>query len=138
MVGGLDDAPLKSLDKIAPLARRQRAEFIRQAVKEAIRRREYEHIREAYGAYEFLNKVIAAEITTTIRHIPIEVAIGPEEGLPKKCVVNCDNLRTIPKQNLVEKISRIPPHRIPEVKRAVGYALGWEELIEPGHKSRER
>jgi predicted transcriptional regulator len=44
----LDDATLKSLDKIAPAAKRQRAEFIRQAVKEAIRRLEYEQIREAY------------------------------------------------------------------------------------------
>jgi mRNA interferase MazF len=82
------------------------------------------------GAYEFLNKVVAAEITTTIRHIPIEVPLGPTEGLPKKCVVNCDNLRTIAKQNLVQRISQLPSHRIPEVKRAVGYALRWEELIE--------
>jgi mRNA interferase MazF len=81
-------------------------------------------------AYEFLNKVVAAEITTTIRHIPIEVPLGLAEGLPKKCVVNCDNLRTIPKLNLVKRISRLRPPRIPEVKRAVGYALGWEELIE--------
>jgi predicted transcriptional regulator len=44
----LDDATLKSLDRIAPAAKRQRAEFIRQAVKEAIRKREYEQIREAY------------------------------------------------------------------------------------------
>lgn len=44
----LDDATLKSLDRIAPAARRKRAEFIRQAVKEAIRRHEYEQIREAY------------------------------------------------------------------------------------------
>ncbi len=44
----LDDATLRSLNKIAPAAKRQRAEFIRQAVKEAIRRREYEQIREAY------------------------------------------------------------------------------------------
>jgi predicted transcriptional regulator len=44
----LDDATLKSLNKIAPAAKRQRAEFIRQAVKEAIRKREYEQIREAY------------------------------------------------------------------------------------------
>ena len=44
----LDDATLKSLNKIAPAAKQQRAEFIRQAVKEAIRRREYEQIREAY------------------------------------------------------------------------------------------
>ncbi len=44
----LDDATLKSLDKIAPAAKRQRAEFIRQAVKEAIRRQEYDQIRAAY------------------------------------------------------------------------------------------
>jgi predicted transcriptional regulator len=44
----LDDLTLKSLNKIAPAAKRQRAEFIRQAVKDAIRKREYEQIREAY------------------------------------------------------------------------------------------
>jgi len=45
-------------------------------------------------------------------------------------VVNCDNLRTIPRQNLVGRIARLPQSKIVEVKRAVGYALGWEELIE--------
>ena len=44
----IDEPTLRSLDKIAPAAKRQRAEFIRQAVKEAIRKREYEQIREAY------------------------------------------------------------------------------------------
>ena len=44
----LDDLILKSLDKVAPAAKRQRIEFIRQAVKGAIRDREYEQIREAY------------------------------------------------------------------------------------------
>jgi mRNA-degrading endonuclease toxin of MazEF toxin-antitoxin module len=73
---------------------------------------------------------VAVEITTTIRHIPIEVPLGKAEGMPKPCVVNCDNLRTISKVHLVERISRIPARRIPEVKRAVGYALAWEELIE--------
>ena len=44
----LDESTLRSLNKIAPAAKRQRAEFIRRAVKEAIRQREYEQIREAY------------------------------------------------------------------------------------------
>jgi predicted transcriptional regulator len=44
----IDDATLKSLNKIAPAAKRQRAEFIRQAVKEAIRKQEYRQIHEAY------------------------------------------------------------------------------------------
>ena len=81
-------------------------------------------------AYGVLSKFVAAEITATIRHIPIEVPLGKAEGMPKPCVVNCDNLRTISKVHLVERISRIPPRRIREVKQAVGYALAWEELIE--------
>jgi metal-responsive CopG/Arc/MetJ family transcriptional regulator len=44
----IDEPTLRSLNKIAPAAKRQRAEFIRQAVKEAIRKREYEEIRKAY------------------------------------------------------------------------------------------
>ena len=44
----IDEPLLQSLNKVAPAAKRQRAEFIRQAVKEAIRNREYEAIREAY------------------------------------------------------------------------------------------
>jgi mRNA-degrading endonuclease toxin of MazEF toxin-antitoxin module len=81
------------------------------------------------GAYAVLNKFVAAEITTTIRNIPIEVPLGQPEGMPRPCVVNCDNLRTISKAWLVERISRIPARRVAEVKRAVGYALAWEELI---------
>jgi mRNA interferase MazF len=80
-------------------------------------------------SYPVLNKFIAAEITTTIRHIPIEVPLGSAEGMDKPCVVNFDNLRTISKLHLLKKISRIPERRVPEVKRAVGYALEWEELI---------
>ena len=81
-------------------------------------------------AYAFLNKFIAAEITTTVRQIPIEVRLDSAEGLPKPCVVNCDNLRTISKQFLTKRITRLPAARRAEVKRALGYALGWEELIE--------
>jgi len=44
----LDESTLSALNKIAPAAKRQRAEFIRSAVKDAIRKREYEQIREAY------------------------------------------------------------------------------------------
>jgi metal-responsive CopG/Arc/MetJ family transcriptional regulator len=44
----LDEPLLRSLNKVAPAAKRQRAEFIRQAVRDAVRKREYEAIREAY------------------------------------------------------------------------------------------
>jgi len=79
-----------------------------------------------------LNKFVAAEITTTVRDIPIEVPLGSIEGMPKPCVVNCDNLRTISQAQLVKKIARLSQKRVHEVKRAVGYALAWEELILAG------
>ena len=83
-------------------------------------------------AYEYLNKVVVAEVTTTVRGIPVEVPLGRREGLPKPCAANCDNLRTVSRQALAGKISKLEPGRIPEVKRAVGYAFGWEELIDAG------
>jgi mRNA interferase MazF len=81
-------------------------------------------------AYAYLNKFIVAEITTTIRNIPVEVRLGKRDGLPISCVANCDNLRTVSRDALVERISRVSALRQVEVKRAVGYAFGWDELIE--------
>lgn len=43
-----DEATLRALDRVAPAARRERTEFIRSAVKEAIWRQEYARMREAY------------------------------------------------------------------------------------------
>ena len=44
----LDDVTYEALNSIAPAAKRKRTEFVRQAVKEAIRKREYARMREAY------------------------------------------------------------------------------------------
>jgi hypothetical protein len=43
-----DEATLRAIDRIAPAAKRKRADFIRQAVKDAIFREETERMREAY------------------------------------------------------------------------------------------
>ncbi len=44
----LDDSTAKRLERIAPARQRKRADFIREAVKEAIRNHEYARMREAY------------------------------------------------------------------------------------------
>jgi mRNA interferase MazF len=80
------------------------------------------------GAYEYLNRVLVAEITSTTRGIPQEVELGPREGLPRRCVANFDNLRAAPKRLLGERAGRVGARRIVEVKRALGYALAWREL----------
>ncbi len=43
-----DEATLQALDRVAPTAKGERAAFIRQAVKDAIRKEEFAKIREGY------------------------------------------------------------------------------------------
>lgn len=80
------------------------------------------------AAYGYLNKVLVAEITTTVRGIPQEVDVGRREGLPAASVINLDNLHTIARSRLTKRVGSLPPSRGIEVKRALGHALGWIEL----------
>jgi mRNA interferase MazF len=80
------------------------------------------------GAYEYLTRVIVVEVTTTVRAIPVEVSLGRAEGLRHPSVANLDNLHVVPKARLASRIGSLRPSRISEVKRALGYALGWPEL----------
>jgi mRNA interferase MazF len=83
-------------------------------------------------AYQYLNKFIVAEITTTIRGIPVEVKLGRQEGLPSACVANLDNIRTVARQWLHSRAGVLPQPRRRDVKQALGYALAWDELIDLG------
>ena len=80
------------------------------------------------SGYAYLNKVIVAEVTSTVRNIPEEVALGKEEGLQRPSVVNLDNVHVIAKALLGDRIGTLPAGRHRELKRALGYALDWSEL----------
>lgn len=81
------------------------------------------------AAYSYLNKFLAVEITSTVRQIAVEVPLGGQEGLTRRCVANCDNIRTVSRSALVKRIGRLAPGRRSELKRALGHALAWDELI---------
>ena len=53
-------------------------------------------------AYRVRTSVTVAVITSTIRNIPTEVPLNQEDGMPVKCVVNLDDILTIPKSKLAE------------------------------------
>jgi mRNA interferase MazF len=80
-------------------------------------------------AYEYLSKVLVAEITGTVRGIAQEVSLGPREGLTRRSVINCDSVHVIPRRTLGERIGALSPARAWEVKRALGFALDWTELM---------
>lgn len=74
-------------------------------------------------AYAVRNAVIVAEVTSTIRGIPVEVELGPDDGLPKKCVVNLDTIVTIRKDLLIERIAILRDEKIEQIHSAVKFAL---------------
>jgi mRNA interferase MazF len=85
------------------------------------------------SAYPVLNKVLVAEVTSTVRDIPVELRLGPREGLPRRSVANLDNVHVVARANLGSRIGRLSPSRVGELKRAFGYALDWPELKYPEH-----
>ena len=74
-------------------------------------------------AYEVRNSVTVAEVTSTIRDIPVEVRIGKRENIPKECVINLDTIITIRKELLDQRIVHLDSGKISEVDDAIKFAL---------------
>ena len=75
------------------------------------------------AAYSVRTSVTAAVITRTIRNIPVEVLLGQEDGMPVECVVNSDNILTIPKSRLTERITTLSAEKMTAVAKAIVFAL---------------
>jgi mRNA interferase MazF len=75
-------------------------------------------------AYERRRSVTIAPVTTTIRGLPVEVALGPEDGLARQSVVNADNITTIRKAILARRITVLSTSKMESVDEAIRFALG--------------
>ena len=80
------------------------------------------------AAYRYLSRVVVAAVTSTVRNIPVEVPLGPSEGVKEHSVANLDNLHTVAKRHLRARAGALDPRRIPEVKLALGHVFDWPEL----------
>jgi mRNA interferase MazF len=58
-------------------------------------------------AVPVLTWIVVAPVTRTIRGIPTEVALGPEQGLPDECVASFDNLQPVRRSFLVERVGEL-------------------------------
>ena len=77
-------------------------------------------------AYSVRNAVTIAQVTATIRNIPVEVYLDKSDGLPKKCVVNLDTITTIRKELLSERICALKPEKIEQINKAIKFALSLD------------
>ena len=78
------------------------------------------------SAIGFLNALTVAPITTTVRDIPSEVLLTPDDGLLTDCAANLDNIQTVPKHKLDSLIAYVACDRMGEVNQAIGFALGLD------------
>ena len=75
------------------------------------------------SAYRVRAAVTVAPITRTIRNIPVEVLLDPNDGMPTRCVVNLDDITTLPKSIIKQRITSLPPERIQQIDEAIRFAL---------------
>jgi mRNA interferase MazF len=65
-------------------------------------------------------------LTTCVRGIPTEVALGPENGLPGHSVVNLDVIITASKRSLHQRIDALSSEKLSAVEDAIHFAFGLD------------
>ena len=78
-------------------------------------------------AYAIRSYVTVAPITTRVRDIPVEVPLGPDDGLPRPCVANLDSLVTVARARLEGRIARLDPVKLRAVADAIRFALDLDD-----------
>jgi len=75
------------------------------------------------AAIPVLHNLLAAPITRTVRNLPTELPLGPDDGLPTECAASFDNLRVVPKAYLVDRLCALHPMRLVEACNALRSAV---------------
>jgi mRNA interferase MazF len=77
-------------------------------------------------AYSIRELITIAPVTSRVRHIPSEVPLGREDGLPKPCVINLDIITTIARGYLHDRLTTISAQKLKAVDKALHFALGMD------------
>jgi len=72
------------------------------------------------------HNVTIAEVTRVVRSLPCEVPLSVADGMPAECVINTDNLHTIPRDRLRQRITVLSAELMFKVEGALRYSLGFD------------
>ena len=72
----------------------------------------------------YLTRITVAPITSTVKGLGSEVAVGPANGLDQPGVISCDNVTTIMQDHLGRHIGYLHPDQEEELREALIYAFG--------------
>jgi mRNA interferase MazF len=75
------------------------------------------------AAYRVRAAVTVAPVTRTMRNIPVEVVLDRSDGMPTRCMVNLDDITTLPKVLIKQRITALSPEKIHQIDEAIRFAL---------------
>jgi mRNA-degrading endonuclease toxin of MazEF toxin-antitoxin module len=77
-------------------------------------------------AIPVLRNVVVAAVTRTVRDISTEVALSESDGMPAACAISLDNLRTVPRALLTERITSLSGVHMHQLCGALVAATGCD------------
>jgi len=74
---------------------------------------------------ERIGSVVVAALTRTERGLVSELKLTPtEDGVPSDCVVNFDNVHTLPRETLRRRVTSLSPPRLAHACRVLAASTG--------------
>jgi mRNA interferase MazF len=71
-----------------------------------------------------IGSVVVAALTRTERGLVSELPLTTDDGVPTACVVNFDNIHTLPRRALRRHVTSLSPRRLAQVCRTLADATG--------------
>lgn len=72
-----------------------------------------------------IGSVVVAALTRTRRGLVSELELSAtDDGVPSDCIVNFDNIHTVPRDALRHQVTALPPARLSEACRTLAAATG--------------
>jgi mRNA interferase MazF len=71
-----------------------------------------------------IGSVVVAALTRTHRGLVSELVLTPADGVPTECVVNFDNLHTVPRSAFRRRVTLLSARRMSQACRVLRDAVG--------------
>ncbi len=80
--------------------------------------------RDPLGSY--LHSVLVGPITSTIRGLSTEVAVGKRDGINRSSVINLDNMQLLDRTALKRRVGRVSALTMRNICECVSIAIGCD------------
>jgi mRNA interferase MazF len=71
-----------------------------------------------------LSSVLVAAVTSTVRGLPVEVALDAADGVRKPCVANLDMAQRLDRSAFRRRLGRVRPSTMEAICSALHYSIG--------------